>query len=1255
MPREISTYLEEQKVSNLYKAAVQADDYALTHKCQSTKQFVVKENNSKPNEAHSIVEKNVSSESKQGLGFPKYFKPVHCAYCKKKGHLISDCWTLKRKKNTFKPIANVIEVSTDKASDKTSKQKETDCSTPKELKPFIFDGTVSLPDVGQSQRIKILRDTGATQSLILQGTLPFSDESSLHESVLISGVEGGIIQVPLHSINLKSDLVSGNVTVGVRPTLPVSGISMLLGNDLAGGNVMPQPRMLDVPLKHEDNCHESSLLFPSCVVTRAQAKLQDNADESLHLEELFDEYKGQPCKENRDPQTATKSQMYTETTGDKAGSATDQMLNKRQLVLEQEKDPSLQSLYFRAVTEYEAKDQASCYYVKDKVMMRKWRPPTVPADEEWNTKYQIVTPQRYRSEILRLAHDSPMAGHLGIRKTADRVLKHFYWPGIRRDITHHCKTCHTCQMVGKPNQKIPQAPLKPIPAFEEPFSKIIIDCVGPLPKTRTGCQYLLTIMCASSRFPEAIPLRNITSKTIVKELTKFFTTYGLPKEVQHDQGTNFMSRLFQEAMNELGIKQIHSSAYHPESQGALERFHQTLKNMMRTYCFENEKDWDEGVPLLLFGAREVVQESLGFSPFELVFAHEVRGPLKLMKETLLDENNHSNLLIFVSNFKDRLRKACQFAKQNLEGTQKSMKTWYDRKSKERNFSPGDKVLVLLPVKDNCLSARYHGPYTITTKINDTDYVINTADRRKTTRLCHINMLKEFYEGERKETVLSSCSQEKKVLSAVNEDEMEEIGNVEGSIRLKNSEVLNNLKDKLSHLPQHFDDLKELMLNNRQLFSDVPSRTTVVQHDIDVGDAIPIKQSPYRVNPTKMEQMNKEVEYMLDNDIIELSQSSWSSPCLLVPKPDKTFRFCTDFRKVNSLTKTDSFPIPHVESMIDQVGYSSNISKIDVFKGYWQVPLTDRAKEISAMVTPQGLFQYKVMAFGLKNAPATFQRLMNTVTASIPNCSSYIDDIILYHCSWKEHLQGLSDLFSCLTEANLTINLAKSEFGKATVTYLGHEIGHGKVRPVKAKTEAVINFPEPTNKKELQRFLGMMGYWRKFCKNFSDVSLPLTALTQKDVPFVWTEDCQKSFQNLKAVLTNPPVLAAPNFSKPFKLMVDASDLGCGGVLLQEDEAGVEHPVSFYSKKFSSAQRNYSTIEKECLALLMSLQHFEVYIDSSQPEVEVYTDHNPLTFINKMKNKNQRLLRWSISLQQYNLVIKHIKGKDNICADALSREH
>jgi len=276
-----------------------------------------------------------------------------------------------------------------------------------------------------------------------------------------------------------------------------------------------------------------------------------------------------------------------------------------------------------------------------------------------------------------------------------------------------------------------------------------------------------------------------------------------------------------------------------------------------------------------------------------------------------------------------------------------------------------------------------------------------------------------------------------------------------------------------------------------------------------------------------------------------------------------------------------------------------------------------------------------------------------ITSGLDNCDAYIDDVIIYNNTWKEHLTTIRKFFDRLTDANLTINLSKSEFCRAYVTFLGHIVGHGRVKTINAKVKAISEFPVPVNRKQLMRFLGMAGYYRKFCSNFSDVVEPLTNLLKKKNKFLWTGKCQEAFDRLKAILESAPVLKAPDFSQPFKVSVDASDVGVGAVLLQDDQNGVEHPVCYFSKKLNKHQRNYSTIEKECLALILALQHFEVYISSAPSPVVVFSDHNPLTFIDRMKNKNQRLLRWSLYLQEYNLDIRHIKGKDNLIADALSR--
>ena len=399
---------------------------------------------------------------------------------------------------------------------------------------------------------------------------------------------------------------------------------------------------------------------------------------------------------------------------------------------------------------------------------------------------------------------------------------------------------------------------------------------------------------------------------------------------------------------------------------------------------------------------------------------------------------------------------------------------------------------------------------------------------------------------------------------------------------------------------------------------------------------------------KRKSLDESVQYLLDNGLAVPSYSSWASPCILVKKPDHMFRFCTDYRKVNTVTKPDSYPLPRIEDCVDQVGAARYVSKFDLLKGYYQVPLTPRAQEISAFITPTGLY-----SFGLRNAPATFQRLMNRVVAGLEGCAVYIDDVVCYSDTWEIHLSRIRLLFERLVAATLTVNLAKCEFAQATVVFLGKVVGQGKVRLVRAKVQAIDKSPPPATKKELMRFLGMIGYYRSFCCNFSSVVAPLTNLLKFSVKFQWTADCQQAFENAKSLLSSAPVLAAPKLEEPFQLQVDASQVGAGAVLLQKDENDIERPVCYFSRKFNRHQFNYSTIEKEALALIWALQHFDVYVGGGVHPVVVFSDHNPLTFLSSLQNTNQRLMRWALFLQPYGLTIRHIKGSENVMADALSR--
>uniref|UniRef100_A0A4W5NGU8 Gypsy retrotransposon integrase-like protein 1 n=1 Tax=Hucho hucho TaxID=62062 RepID=A0A4W5NGU8_9TELE len=524
--------------------------------------------------------------------------------------MINDCFLLKLKQGMplrAKPPTGVGLIRTVVRSEtKPVPQGKCSLKVPvhdRSYEPFIFEGFVPLTNDEASQRpVKILRDTGAAQSFILSDVLPLSDDTYCGSSVLVQGIEMGFVPVPLHFVKVHSELISGIFRVGVRPMLPVKGVTFIMGNDIAGGKVVPVLEVMD----KSDHSLSNELaqnyphVFPACAVTRAQAQqMGDVIDLSNTV--LFKEFdqedglcatSGKLLPSDKQPREELKdSELIAE--------AIQLPVTREQLIANQKVDKRLAKCFSSVVSLEEVKKKNVAYFIDGNLLMRKWTS-HVDAGGDWNAVYQIVIPTAFRQNVLSLAHDHQWSGHLGITKTYDRVLRHFFWPGLKQDVARFCRTCHTCQITGKPNQVIPPAPLCPIPVIGEPFEHVVVDCVGPLPKTKSGNQFLLTVMCMATRYPEAIPLRRITAPVVSKALIKFFSTFGLPKVVQTDQGTNFLSKLFKQVLKSLSVKHRVSSAYHPESQGALERWHQTLKSMLRKYCLESEKDWDEGVPLVLF-------------------------------------------------------------------------------------------------------------------------------------------------------------------------------------------------------------------------------------------------------------------------------------------------------------------------------------------------------------------------------------------------------------------------------------------------------------------------------------------------------------------------------------------------------------------------------------------------------------------------------------------------------------------------------
>ena len=369
--------------------------------------------------------------------------------------------------------------------------------------------------------------------------------------------------------------------------------------------------------------------------------------------------------------------------------------------------------------------------------------------------------------------------------------------------------------------------------------------------------------------------------------------------------------------------------------------------------------------------------------------------------------------------------------------------------------------------------------------------------------------------------------------------------------------------------------------------------------------------------------------MLQRGIVQESVSPWSSPVVLVKKKNGEMRFCIDFRMVNKITKKDSFPMPLVADTLDALSGTQFFTTYDLKSGYWPIQLHPSAREKTAFVTHNGLYEFLVMPFGLTNSGASFQRLMGHILRGLEYRFAliYIDDIIIFSESVEEHLAHLEEVFRRLREANVKLNPKKCSLVKQKVEYLGHVVTPDGVIPNPEKVRVVREFPIPKNLKELRAFMGLANYSRRFVKDFAHIANPSNALSKKGVKFVWTQACADAFDKLKSALVSAPILAYPDFKKEFLLFVDASSTGIAFTLAQEQN-GKEVVVAYNGRGLNQAEKNYSTTEREALALVERIKKFQPYLFGRK--FTVITDHSSLKWLMNVKDATGRLARWSLLL-------------------------
>lgn len=432
-----------------------------------------------------------------------------------------------------------------------------------------------------------------------------------------------------------------------------------------------------------------------------------------------------------------------------------------------------------------------------------------------------------------------------------------------------------------------------------------------------------------------------------------------------------------------------------------------------------------------------------------------------------------------------------------------------------------------------------------------------------------------------------------------------------------------------------------------------STTHILEQEINTIDDIPVTKRSFRLEHSRREAMNRIIDEMLEANILEESTSGYNAPALLVKKSDGSDRLVIDYRSLNEkIIKENNFNL-NINEIFDFLHGKIVFSTLDLRSGYYQIKLSKKDRHKTAFSTQKGHFQYKVSPMGLCHSPTVFQRLMQKVLGKLQykTLAIFLDDVLVASESIDDHLKDLENVFGSLKEANLKLHPSKCHFFKDNISFLGYKIDKRGLQPDEKKVETVKNYPVPKCRRDVKAFLGLVGFYRRFISNFTEISLPLVELTKLKVSFKWSETANSAFENLKKRLLCPPILRHPNLNKNFIIFSDASNFSIGCTLAQEDELGLKYAIAYASRKLSQCEVNYNIFEKELVGLVFALNQFHTYIYGRK--TTVYVDNNALTYIKGMSLPSGRYLRTILKIQEYDLKIIHQPGSNNVVADALSR--
>jgi transposase InsO family protein len=890
---------------------------------------------------------------------------------------------------------------------------------------------------------------------------------------------------------------------------------------------------------------------------------------------------------------------------------------------------------------------------------------------------QLCLPKGRRTEVLTMAHDT-FGGHLGAKKTQERIRLSFAWPTLASDVKKYCESCEACQKRAR-TSCWDRVPITPVPRAEAPFTHWFMDCLGPIFNHKVDYNYCLVLVDSATRWPAAFPLRTLTAKHVCEALLKLWMVTGIPMAISSDNATNFTSKLNRELLKRVGCSPRFNTPGHPQSSGLVERMVGTIKNMIHKVAYDHPKRWHQYLDFILWALREVPNETTGVPPWVLAFGHLPRGPLAVLKEAWCGEVDlpldlGKGASEFLNELREKMKVAQSYAQYHTARAQSRYATRYNLRSKDKHFDVGEQVLVLSPNSTaSSVFSRWKGPATVVEVKSPYSYIVEYNGGKQHV---HANKLRKFNVRVDEVicdsilvedlTVSENISVDTCAIVYENDADFGPIEVIETSITdSMNGDELPPSKridsGKLSHLSKRQQqELLALLDKYSECFSETPGFCNLVEHEINVTqDFKPKRLRAYKVPEKLKAEVDRQIQELLRLGFIRPSKSEMASPLVCIKKGkdgQDGVRLAVDYRYVNKYTIGDAFPMPEIAEVIQRVGRAKFISTFDAKSGYWQTPVRKDHQWLTAFVYDGGLFEWVRTPFGMKASGSTFVRVIQQILQPLKGfADSYADDMSVFSDNWVLHLQHLEKYLQTIREAGLTLNLKKCNFGKGEVKFCGHLIGSGTRRADPDKVASVQFLKVPETKTQVRQILGFFSWFRDYIPNFAAHAKPLSDLTAKRIPskIPWGETQQKAFDKLKTLLcqaTEKP-LNIVDFSKSFNLFVDASDYAIAGILTQTDDHGNEKPIAFASRKLTDTQKAWATVEKEAYAALWSLQKYRNWVFGAA--ITVHSDHNPLTYLTDSAPKSAKLMRWALALQEFNVTFKYKPGKTNVAADCLSR--